>query len=263
MKHVSAIQKIIARGELREAHDALESLLSLGPNNLEALKLQAMLYHGEGRFLEEAQVWHRVLTVDREDPDAINFILKQQIEDREHYYFTDELPGGGRRYMAYPRNLVTTSMIGLFGCITFLTLSRMSERYPELGHADIMLANFGLLVILPWLGIIFTWFRAVKSVTINSIGIEIATRVRLIKHTWIDLAQVCLAHNLDPENPMLSLVLIPRNSADRPVVIDLNEATSSIRAKSHLIREVAAYSKGMTRKVYDTLGLGDAKLWRF
>jgi tetratricopeptide (TPR) repeat protein len=63
MKHVTSIKKIIESGDREEAQQAIDNLLELGPNNLEALKLKAMLYSSEGRFSEEAQVWHRVLQV--------------------------------------------------------------------------------------------------------------------------------------------------------------------------------------------------------
>jgi tetratricopeptide (TPR) repeat protein len=263
MKHVTAIKAYIAKGDTQEAYSALDNLLALGPNNIEALKLQAMLYNAEGRYTEETTVWHKVLTIDNEDIDAITFMLKLQNEDREHYYFTDDLTGGARRYMAYPRTLVTTSMIGLFGCMSFLTLSRLAEKYPELGEAKVMLANFFLMVICPWFAIIWTYLRGMKSITVSKLGIEIATRLKLIKHNWAELSSVSLAHSKDPENPELVLVLVPKNEEQNTICIDMNEDSSSVRARSYLLREIASYARPFSRNNLADLKLVKAKTLRF
>ena len=129
MSHVAKIKSMLDQGEVNEAQDALENLLELGPNNVEALKLKAFLYMAQGRFNEEEKVWQKVFEVDQEDPDAIEFLQRKHMEDREHYYFTDILPEGGRRYLAYPRTLVNISLIGLIGCISFLLLTRLSDDF--------------------------------------------------------------------------------------------------------------------------------------
>jgi hypothetical protein len=109
MLHVKQIRDIVDAGQTDEAHDALDQLWALGPHNTEALKLRAKLFEYEGRFAEEGKVWERVGSIDREDPDAVSWHLRKQLEDREHFYFTDDIPGGGRKFMAYPRSLVNTS----------------------------------------------------------------------------------------------------------------------------------------------------------
>jgi hypothetical protein len=244
MRHVSTIKKIIDKGEFKEAMSALESLLSLGPNNLEALKLKAMLFHAEGRFIDETKVWEKILNVDREDVDAINYIFKQQNEDREHYYFTDEVPGGGRRYLAYPKALITMSMFGLFGCLAFLSISKLSDQYPWLAEAEVMLANFAAFVMLPWVGIIISYFRSVKSVSILPTGIEITTRVKLLRFQWIDVEKLCIVSNLSDGKLSLSLLVLPKVSAGKlPIVsLDLTDNSSSIRAKTYLMRDISLYS---------------------
>lgn len=263
MKHVSAIRKLVDHGDSDAAFEALENLLTLGPNNLEALKLQALLYASEGRFTEEGKVWEKVLDVDNEDQDAINYVFRQQTEDREHYYFTDDLPGGGRRYMAYPRALVTNSLVGLFGCIAFLTLSRLTEQYPILSEPKVMMGTFVLLVILPWAGILFTYFKSIKSISTTPLGIEIVTRFRVLHHKWSDLERVSLAHKIHADRSELALVIIPRDNAKRTLMIDMNEHTSSIRARAHLIREIAQYSKSLTYNSFDELNLNDRELAKF
>jgi len=262
MKHVTAIRKIIDDGQIPEAYSAIDNLLSLGPHNLEALKLKALLYHSEGRFMEEAEVWFKVLEVDKEDEDAIGFLIRQQTEDREHYYFTDDLPGGDRRFMAYPRALVSTSAIGLFGCVSFLALSRLADKYPVLGEAKVMLLNFMVLVITPWLGIVYAYMRSIKSVTIGAKGIEISTRLQAIRHPWTDLAKVYLAHTSNPKEPDLALVLVPKDTAARAIFIDLSASSSSLRARSYFLRELAKHSKSLCRKTFEQIADADLRTFR-
>lgn len=253
MRHVTAIRQLLDQGQRAEAKSALEDLLSIGPSNLEALKLKALLYAGEGRFPEEEKVWLRILEIDREDPDAIQFIIKKQIEDREHYYFTDDLTGGGRRFLAYPRLLIRISMLGLIGCVSFLMLTRVLEAYPDFNRPEFVLSAFGVMVISPWLGILWTYFRSVRSVSVTRLGLEVATRTRAFRFTWAELGTVSLSHSQDPNEPNLRLVLIPRDQKNRCIIIDLNEETSAIRARTHFVHELHHHCANFTYDAFEAL----------
>jgi tetratricopeptide (TPR) repeat protein len=235
--HIKQIQEMVDQGETTEALSALENLLLIGPNNIAGLKLRAMLYEQEGRFKQEAEIWDKIVTVDNEDFDAINYLYRRQIEDREHFYFTDDLPEGGRRYLAYPRSLVNTSIIGLLGCIFFLVLSRTNT--PIAQNPQLSLVAFGVLVMLPWLAIIFTWIKSIKHVCVNNKGISVATRLKELHFMWNDLDNVTLAHSHDPDNPRLALVLTPKDEDLPNIEIDLDSSRSAIRARSYLVKEIS------------------------
>ncbi len=79
MKHVQKIQEMFDAGDRSEASNALETLLALGPNNIEALKMKAMLFSSEGRFQDEEKTWFRIAEIDREDPDAIAYFYKKRL----------------------------------------------------------------------------------------------------------------------------------------------------------------------------------------
>ncbi len=80
---VKDIQDAIDRGQFDEAHGALEELLRLGPKNLEALKKKAALFSFEGKFSEEGAVWRKILEVDPEDKEAVDYFHRSFIEERE------------------------------------------------------------------------------------------------------------------------------------------------------------------------------------
>jgi hypothetical protein len=241
MLHVKQIREIVDAGQADEAHQALDQLLALGPNNTEALKLRARLLESEGRFADEAKIWDKIAQVDREDPDAVAFLMRRQLEDREHFYFTDDVPGGGRRFLAYPRALINNSAMGLIGCIAFLLSTRLSHRFPIFADPVVMLSLFSLFVMVPWLSIVWVYFRSLRSLTVSQVGVAVSTRIKTRALNWADVDKVCLARAFGPKGHGLTLVFLPKDSAAKPIEIDLNHGSSAIRARSYLIREISRH----------------------
>lgn len=263
MMHVKQIQNIVAKGQNDEAHAALDQLLALGPQNTEALKLRARLYEFEGRFIEEGRAWERVATVDNEDQDAISYLLRRQLEDREHFYFTDDVAGGGRRFLAYPRQLVNTSVIGLMGCIVFLLTTRLSLAYPILGEPTVMLSLFGAFVLGPWVAILISYFRGLKAVTVTPVGVEVASRRKHWEFKWSDLEKICLARSGTADASYLNLVLLPKDRNISPLEINLNHGQSSLRARSYLIKELTKLFREPEYTTREALGLAHRKTISF
>lgn len=261
MLHVKQIREIVDAGRNEDAHSALEQLLSLGPHNIEALKLRAQLFEFEGRFHEEAQIWERVLRTDPDDQDAAQYLMRRQIEEREHFYFTDDLPQGGRRFLAYPRKLISTSALGLLGCVAFLLATRMSVKLPFLADPTILLIMFGVLVLLPWVGIVSTYLSGIKYVSVSEDGVAIATRLKTYDYKWKDLERVCLAHSFPPGGQArLSLVFLPKDPSQRPIEIDLNQTSTAIRARSYLVREITRSHAEPEYTARDRLALDGRKV---
>ncbi len=237
MKHITAIQQMIDEGEYREASNALDNLLELGPNNLEALKIKASLFAAEGRFKEEERIWQRILQSANDDEDAIEYLQQRQID----YYFTDDLPGGGRRFLAYPRALVKISLFGLVGCISFLMITRLSEQKGWALTGETIFAAFGLLVLSPWLAIIYTWVRSLKNITVTYRGIEVATRFNRLFYEWENICQISLVSSANPTAPHLRLLIEPKAKDPRPFCLNLDEDSTSIKARTFLLSEIALH----------------------
>lgn len=269
MQHVKQIREIVSRGETNAAHDALDNLLALGPKNTEALKLRASLYEREGRFGEELQIWNKIMLVDQEDPDLLSYVARRQTEEREHFYFTDDLPDGGRRYRAYPRSLVRMSMYGFSGCITFLLVSRLASDLPALTQlsqshqALIMLGLFLVMVMGPWLGIMYIFLNMLMSLSISRSGIEFRTSLSRISIPWPNMDKVLLLHDLTGEEARLRLLFIPKDKSLRAVEIDLGPETTCIRARSYLVNEITRVFKEPHYMPASRLDLTDRHLSRF
>jgi tetratricopeptide (TPR) repeat protein len=253
MKHLSTIKELMEDGHVREAKTALENLLELGPNNLEALKIKAGIHASEGRFKEEEKIWHQILEADPEDEDAIDYIQQRQID----FYFTDDLPGGARRFLAYPRALVKISLLGLIGCISFLMLTKLSEQKEWGLTPEMVFGAFIVLVICPWVGIIFTWAKSLKNVVTSLEGIEIATRFKRYAYKWPELKEVYLVSAPNPFDPDLKMILIPTDSSHRPISIDLNEGSTSIRARTFLVNELSNHYPDVIYLCEDDLKISD------
>lgn len=260
MLHVKQITEIVNAGQMDEAHEALDQLLAFGPNNTEALKLKARLFSYEGRLAHEQRLWDKIALIDPEDEDAVSHLWNRQVEEREHFYFTDELPGGGRRFMAYPRRLVTMSIIGLFGCISFLLITRLTSLFPILGDSAWLLSLFGVCVLGPWVGIVWTYFKSLRSVALSPQGIAVATRGKVHSFPWADLDHVCMARSVDAHKAWLSLILIPRTEGSPVIEIDMRDGSSAIRARSYLLREIGRLFRDPDYTQRDRLPLEGRKI---
>jgi tetratricopeptide (TPR) repeat protein len=238
MKHVAAIRQQIESGQTDDALSALDNLLALGPSNTSALKLQASIFHSQGRFVDEHKIWQRVLQIDRQDEDAISYFLRQQQEDREHFYFTDDLPDGGRRFIVYPKSLVNTSAIGLMGCLAFLIVSRLADAIPALHNDTFVLALFFMLVIAPWIGIVSSYLTSLRHIDVTPTHIEVNTRVRKHRYPWHQIASIQISMLNPLDESTLQMALRSKQADDVELCIDLSERGSAIRARSYFVRDV-------------------------
>ena len=262
MKHVRQIRGLIDQGELTEAQQALDELLSLGPGNLEALKLRAMLYGYEGRFHEEARAWEEVFGQDGEDADAIMYFHHRHLEDRESLYFTDPTQEGGRRFYAYPRQTINALVSGLIGCLIFLGLHSCTDR-PALGESGAMI-SFGVLVIAPWLWIGVAYSRALRQVTLDTQGIEISSRFRNLVVPWAQVLEVYLTHDAKKDPGNLALLIMPRLTGQPIIELDLSRDKSAIRARGLFILEIERlFHAPVIRERGSLTGLGSLQIRQF
>lgn len=253
MIHVRQIREFIEEGESDKALTALDDLLLLGPRNTEALKLKAYIFQQEGRFLDEEKVWQAIIDQDPEDLDAIEYIYRRHIEEREHFYFTDELPQG-KRYLANPRSLVNMSLVLLFGCMLFLILSNYSQKYLFLADSQLHLLSFGMFVIVPVLGIVAVYLKTLRDVMINSEGIKLTTHLQNYQFFWKDVKEIHIAHDfLIPAEAKLSMIFIPKDTSQRPIEINLSQDKAAIRARTFFIGEIGSYFGALSYSSRSTL----------
>jgi tetratricopeptide (TPR) repeat protein len=238
MKHVVEIRKIVDEGKADEAFLALEDLLALGPQNIEALKLQAVLFAHKGRFDQEEKIWQKILTIDDEDSDAISYFQSRQQEEQFLLFFTDELADGGRRYVAYPRRIVPAAFYGLFGCLSFLLLAKFSETYSILGNEIFLISSFLLLVFAPFLTIITLWLKSLKDVSISRNGIVFRSRFKHIEYRWSEIDDLQLVYGDSIDSPTLNLIVVPKEQTLPCIDLDLGSGSTSIKARSYFMKEI-------------------------
>ena len=243
MIHVKQIKKMVEEGEHIDAHKALDNLLELGPKNTEALKLRTVLFANEGRFLDERIIWEKIITHDNEDLDALFFFQRRHFEERESFYFTDRLPNGGVRFLANPRGLINSSIIGLFGCSLFLVVNSYSQKYYVLESPVVSMVCFLLFVVIPWLGIIVSYFRSLKEVVLSPEGIAFHARTAVCEKKWKDIDNAYIIYGKDEGEQKLALVLTPKNKSESACEIDLSPDSTSIRARVYFLEEVCRFFK--------------------
>lgn len=263
MKHVNAIRKDIESGSTVEAHDALDNLLALGPNNTEALKLRALLLHAEGRFRDEAKVWENIIDIDNEDEDAISYYQNQQLEDRELFYFTEDLPHGGRRYLAYPRAVLTTTMFAFMGSMSFWFIQAKVELLPKAQQLPVIYTAFVFTVLIPMVVWLYQFFKALKYIDITEKGLTIRTQLRSVEVEWGDVVHACLRFNPDPNTPDLNLSIIQKDKEKPHIIVDMNESSSSVRARTYLLAEIERHVENFGNVSEEDMPESGAKVAKF
>lgn len=241
MQAALQIRNSIDEGHYSEAHASLDELLSIGPNNIEALKLKSILYAHEGKFSEEDRIWEKILSIDREDPDAIYFFLRRSLEDREAFYFSDPLPNGGRRFFAHPKALINSAFFGLFGCVLFLFFSSLARQYYFFATPVVTSLTFFVFVLAPWFSIIYYYFAGLKEVELTQDGLSFATRLSRVFYRWDEIQSLSIEHVASPMMMSLTLVLLPRSEDLPGVEVDLARETSAIRARNLFVAEIRRF----------------------
>jgi hypothetical protein len=239
--NVAKIQTLAESGDLQGAHQALDNLLDIGPNNLAALKLRAQLLGITGRFFEESAVWEKISLIARDDDDLMDYLVRRQSEDREHYYFTDAIPGGGKRFLAFPRKMVTAATLGLVGCMTFLIIARLGLKFPIFNHPMVIISGFVGLVLAPWVGIMWSYAKSIRHVTVAMDGFEVATRFKRHHIPRSDVLNVFVAYEDKKNTWNLSVIVTPKDATKPAFEIDLNEKSTPIRARTHFLRELTRF----------------------
>lgn len=237
MIHLKEIEELLVIGNLAEARTALEHLLSLGPKNISALKLKGRLCAAEGRFHEENRVWESVIDADNADFDAMYFFHQRFLEEQECFYFSDPLPGGGRKFIAYPRRLIASSFVGLIGCCLFLLLNSFAQRYYLLSSPAVSFGAFGIFVLVPWLFILFNYFAALRDIVVTPDYIKVSTRIHSYTLYREDISAIYLANRIVDGQGCLTLILVAP-SLENAIGIDLSRESTSVRARFSLLREV-------------------------
>ncbi len=235
---IKGAKALINRGSLRQAHRAVDRLLAMGPNNLSMLKLKGLLLAREGRFDEEAQVWQQIFELYHEDEDAFHFFRHLDLEERFNFYFSDYLPGGGRRFLTQPQSVLNASVLGVAGCLLFLLIHSWGLSYRLLALPLISVIFFFLLVLIPWVAIFMVYLASLREITLTREGIRFVTKLKLISWRWDEISSVYLAHSLTAYSHSLSMVFQPKNTSLSALEIDLTKESTPIRAPSFFVREV-------------------------
>ena len=263
MMNLANIEKTLDEGSLSEAENAIDDLLALGPNNIGALKLKAQIFEHQGLFRKADQIWQTVGSIDAEDEEAYNYFQKLQLEIREHYYFTDVLPDGGKRYLAYPKSLVQISLVGLVGCISFLFLSEAAPSYTWLNRVDVLLGSFALLVILPWIAIIYTYFTSLQAVEITGKGLKIGSRTKAVDLAWNEIQAISLAYSSDFSSGSLDLIIEHSLKDLQTISINFDCDTCAVRARRQLLDDLEKHGQKVTRQPYEALNLDEKNLIKY
>ena len=218
----------------------INEVLELGPKNLQALKFKALIYGLRGMFTLEKKIWKKVAEIDPADSSALHYFYRAFIEEKEYEYFTDTLPSGGRRYLANPRAMVNPSFVGLIGCTSFLLLSNLARTHLILATPLVSMSLFMLLVIGPWLYIIWTFMHTLKDVIISPAGITVRSRLKSYRFLWSEVEDAYIVAESPYASMEILLILKLRDRQHEPIAITIGE-NATVRAPSFLVADLVTF----------------------
>lgn len=225
-----------------QAESALESLLSMGPNNTAALKLKAKLYEYRGDFEGELSVWKKIHSIDNEDREAYHFFQLRQIEEFEHQHFTDILSDGSLRMLTYQKPLMWPMVGGLVGSLTFVIFTNYAQiKANALLDPRLLIALFALTVVMPFMLVTYKFFTTTYFYALDKEKFTVSTRLSERFLYWRDLEGVYLERDGGLNHAALTLVLKPKDPLVQPITVDMTPKTTCIRSRQSFLREFAYF----------------------
>ena len=257
MKTIDDIKNLINANRREEAFTELDTLLHLGPNNVKALALKCTLLAQEGRFTEEQRLWEQILAVDPENTDAIEYLQQKYLEERESYFFTTPLAGGGKRFLIRPKEIIDTAIFGLLGCMAFLIINDISFIYYLVGTKIVSTLSFLFFIFVPWLYIISQFLKMPLELALTPKGVCVISRTKRYFLSWDEIQHIHIAHRTEPHHFSLAIIILPKQ-LQRPIIeIDIARESSSLTAKSLFLKEVIFYFKSVRFSQRNALALKD------
>ena len=240
MKHLKDAKKAIELGDSEEALKILEDLLYFSPKNTEALKLKAYLYDCRGRFEDSLQILHQMVKHSSSDDDEnIQTFEKRMEEDRESLIYS-QISAEGRSYFPFSSTQIFLLVLGLLGCVVFLTTSPSYLGHPN-GFLFILI-SFIVFVILPWIFILLSGSRGIKKILISINGIYIYYARKIQSFRWDEMGTVVVEYDTNLKNDYLQLIILSKKTREKLVSFDLSKGHPVIKARRHFLRLIATYA---------------------
>ena len=246
---------MIDEGELARAEVALSLFLEFGPTNLEALKLKAHLYSQKGLFAKEYETWLAVGELAPEDMDVLEYFESHFFEEREHFYFTDLIPEGGRRFLIHPKALLEAFGIGFVSCVFFLLIGHFSKFSQFMSMTGTTLLFAGIFVFLPWIGVALAYLRMPFDVSVTPKKLKLSTKLKDFEISWGEIKEIFVLHDCSKGVFSLELLVLPKSESKEAFRIDLSEEKALIKARRFFLAEILIYYPNVKYKGGDRVKL--------
>jgi hypothetical protein len=133
--------------------------------------------------------------------------------------------------------MLQASVWGLLGCSLFLSMGHVHTFVAFFMHAWVMIALFALLVVSPWLVILYAYTTSLREIVLTHEGITMKTRWKTYQLPWLHTEAVVVAHTPSPLH-QLSLWIIPK-SEDLPAwQLNLKKGECVIKARGWFVHEM-------------------------
>lgn len=240
MKHVADAKSLISMGMGQEALDVLENLLSLAPQNHEAMRVKALILDSQGRFDESLSVLRDLSRLSNISDEALRDLERRTFEEREVTVYS-ELAPEGRWYFAFPALQVWISLYGFFGCAAFLLLSPglLGESGAE-NIAGLVLA-FLFFVATPWLALMVVHCVGIKRILVGIQELRVCTRFSQRVIPWKDVHAAVVSYSNDTRNGTLFVSLFRAGERSPLIRLNVSARGSVVNARRHFVRSILSH----------------------
>jgi len=240
MKHLKDAHIYLEQGDAPAALNVLEHILALAPRNTEALRLKAHILDSWGRFDDSFIILEQLsrlkLPADEEEEQTP---FEQRVEEDRKDLAYSELTPEGRVYFSFSKELVFIAMYGLVGCLIFLFAcpAYLNEKH-GLFFIGIL---FIVLILVPWVSLIFMNLKRIKKVFVGMQGIKVYKGAKKLAFEWNELSNAVIEYDPNINNQYLHLIVYGKDSKAPVLNFDISEHSADVKARRHFVRLILSY----------------------
>lgn len=246
MRYETALEKWKSL-EVTQALAVLDDIIHLSPRNVNAVQLKVEILEELGLFEGVSKLIRNIAHVPGLSDDLKSFLRQKLLEEKISQFYIEQDEEGSR----FSAPSVLGFWVSLFGIVTSLIFISMSHflLFSQKTNQSFFLLIFFLLVILPWLLLMYVNQRNVQSYLMNTQGLTLKYFSKNHCYRWDQMTHVFIQSDLHQPKHRLSLHFQQREGED--LVIDLSRNSPLFYCRKAFLKEVLKYIPSLSHFAFN------------